>query len=177
MTNGERGETVLHEILAAFSAVASNVELAKLREYDPKIGALYTHFVTADAVEYHLRNALKASGGPAPNSIKVSDIARDLSAFRVISVYYALIYVVVEGYHELGLVDEKVDHFLQDAEKVDSLRRFRNATFHFQKDPLSDKLMAHLSEDRYGDWTRDLARALESFFVRKLGLRELNLPD
>jgi hypothetical protein len=52
--------------------------------------------------------------------------------YRVSEVWIALIYVVIEGYEGLNVRDERVDVLLTDAERVTTLRRFRNALFHPQ---------------------------------------------
>ena len=48
--------------------------------------------------------------------------------------YYASLLPVIEGWNELGLADEAIDELLQHKDGYyDSMRRHRNAIFHFQK--------------------------------------------
>ena len=90
-----------------------------------------------------------------------------------LQVFYALIYVVVEGYKELECKDEGVDRLLESTEFVESLRRFRNANFHFQEAPFSPKLVTFLHAEGSEDWVRALYFALDKFFTEKLKLSEV----
>lgn len=84
---------------------------------------------------------------------------------------YSSIYLVIEGYQSLRLNDPEIDHLLASP-FVDRLRLFRNASFHFQKDPLSRKQLQFFGteEERTEDWLNALYRAFERFF------RENTLP-
>jgi hypothetical protein len=55
---------------------------------------------------------------------------------------------------------------------VDLLRRFRNATFHFQGDPLNDKLIDFLEKEDSETWIRDLNKQLEAFLTQALPIKE-----
>ena len=48
-------------------------------------------------------------------------------------IWYGMLYVVVEGWRELGLVDDEIDALSKNSEYVTKLRNFRNAVFHYQK--------------------------------------------
>jgi len=87
---------------------------------------------------------------------------------------YAGIYLVIEGWRDLGLKDERIDELLQSP-FVDRLRRFRNATFHYQKDLLSWKHLQFFGteEERTEKWLNQLYRELERFF----GENTLPVPD
>jgi hypothetical protein len=88
-------------------------------------------------------------------------------------------YVVVEGYGELGYHDAGVDGLLAQSDYLDSLRRFRNAVFHFQGEPISPKLTAFLDSVGSEQWTQDLYRALKAFFEAQLPIKEFidRLPE
>jgi hypothetical protein len=72
----------------------------------------------------------------------------------------------VEGYKELGLEDEIIDDLLSNAEIVSMLRRFRNATFHYQDDPINEKLLAFLEEPESEIWINRLNDGFKNFFLR-----------
>jgi hypothetical protein len=93
------------------------------------------------------------------------------SVFLTLSVYYALLYVVVEGYREIGLEDESINTVLSNGEYVGNLRRFRNATFHVQKAPISAKMMEFLKQKDSERWIRDLDHALRGFFAKSFDLK------
>lgn len=84
------------------------------------------------------------------------------------SVWYSLLYVVIESCVELGYHDTEVDAFLSNEDYVSRLRRFRNATFHYQEDPFSSKLLEFLEAENSSGWIRNLSHAFENFFEREL---------
>ena len=89
-----------------------------------------------------------------------------------LQVFYALMYVVVEGYLELGYQDPAVDPLLAQSRFLDPFRRFRNPVFHYQGDLVSPKLQAFLDLPGSENWTYDLWRALKAFFEKQLTIRE-----
>lgn len=119
-----------------------------MTEVDPdrrQLAALYKHWVVADSVNHHLRRSVKAgaddrSGLPDATT----QVAQHVSVLATITVWYALLYVVVEGYCKLGCRNPEIDRLLAEGSHVEALRRFRNATFHFQAEPLPPKLMTFL---------------------------------
>jgi hypothetical protein len=96
------------------------------------------------------------------------DLAQQASVFAAMSVWYALLYVVIEGYRELECKDENVDRLLSQDEYVQTLRRFRNAIFHYQEDPLPKKLFEFLMTEDSEKWISGVNRALKSFLERNL---------
>lgn len=158
-------------VFAAFSASVPAQVLEGIKGVTVSIGALHAHFVTADALDFHLRRSLDSVGGPKHKAKSLRDFSEQFSAFRVVAVFYALIFVLIEGYREAKLADDEINGYLADAEKVDALRRFRNATFHFQKDPLSKKMVDFLEADLNGEWVRGLFLAFRQYFERELQIR------
>ncbi|GBR75862.1 hypothetical protein NO2_0494 [Candidatus Termititenax persephonae] len=69
---------------------------------------------------------------------KINIYTGDLGLFH--AYWYSALYVVIEGYWELGLRDKTIDSLL-DKEKVRLLKLFRNGTFHFQKEYYSEKIL------------------------------------
>ena len=135
---------------------------------------LHKHWIIADSVNYHLRRSLNSAVEPEEGLPKeLSDIGQQMSGFYTLSVWYSLLYVVVEGFRELKLSDPKIDELLSQEEYTETLRRFRNATFHFQTDPLSDKLMDFLTAEKSEHWIRDLNRAFKKYFEKSLPLEEM----
>jgi hypothetical protein len=96
-----------------------------------------------------------------------------MSIFAALSVWYSLLYLVVEGYQELAYHDEQADLLLAHTKYVTALRLFRNATFHYQELPLSPKLMTFLEAKDSETWIKKLNRALRSFFERELDIAGL----
>src|ERR1700704_1590909 len=84
---------------------------------------------------------------------------------------YSGIYLVIEGWKDLGLKDAVVSKLLESP-FVDRLRLFRNATFHYQKEPISWKHLQFFGteEERTEKWLNQVYAELERFF------RENTLP-
>ena len=102
--------------------------------------ALHGHFLVADAVKQFISSDVPVDEDTATR------LGDDLTAFAQIwsgalrlEVFYALLYVVVEGYNELGCQDSSVDSLLARPGFLEAFRRFRNAIFHFQEAIVSPK--------------------------------------
>ncbi|WP_199265729.1 hypothetical protein [Alcaligenes faecalis] len=141
-----------------------------------KLAALHRHWIIADAVRVVLQKKLMT---PEQEESAIKRFGLDFLAFGEhasmvcrMQVWYSLLYVVVEGYRELGENYEPLEEVLAKAEYVDLLRRFRNATFHFQADPLNDKLIDFLGKKDSEIWIRDLNRQLEAFLTQALPTKE-----
>lgn len=135
---------------------------------------LHKHWIIADSVNYHLRRSLKGEAEPEDGLPKeLAELGQQMSSFHALSVWYSLLYVVVEGFRELKLSDPDIDALLSQEEYTGTLRRFRNATFHFQENPLSDKLMDFLTAEKSEHWIRDLNRAFKRYFEASLPLEEM----
>ena len=136
-----------------------------------EIAALYKHWVIADSVKQFITAEVTI-----PETAQLPEafvqVAQRHSSFMRLSVWYSLLRVVVEGYQELKLSDPKVDEYLQKTEYVEALRRFRNAMFHYQADPFSEKLMAFLQLHDATNWARGLNKALESCLQKLLPIEE-----
>jgi hypothetical protein len=63
--------------------------------------SLHTHWITADAVKERAHLDVKGAGGQIPKELEA--IGQHMSKAQTLVVFYALFYVVIEGYHELEL--------------------------------------------------------------------------
>lgn len=153
------------------------------------ITSLYLHWCTADTVKQFIGLKLpeKAHGNlQGQVATLLLSVIESHSTFIRLQIWYALLYVVVEGYQELGGGDEQLDKLLSDNDMVDAMRRFRNAVFHPQEDPLSEKLTGFLTKQGSEDWPHAVNRAFQQYFDAKLDIRgrvdhilasEINQPD
>jgi hypothetical protein len=80
-----------------------------------KLISLHKHWLNADALKHVVKTKI---GGDSGLPKKLQEFAESHSAFARISVLYGLIYVVIEGYRELKLSNEKVDSLLAKEEFV-----------------------------------------------------------
>lgn len=141
-----------------------------------KLAALHRHWIVADAIRVVLQQKTIT---PEQEELAIKKFGLEFVGFGEhasmvcrMQVWYSLLYVVVEGYRELGQNYEPLEEVLAKVEYVDLLRRFRNATFHFQEDPLNDKLINFLDKKDSEIWIRDLNKQLEAFLTQALPIKE-----
>jgi len=66
----------------------------------------------------------------------------------------------------LQLSDPKIDELLRSP-NADALRLFRNATFHFQKEFFSPKMMHFIGSPDSVPWVRSLTKVFSQFFLHE----------
>ena len=128
--------------------------------------ALHKHWITADAVKERITFDVKVPEDQIPKELE--SLGQQMSKMQTLVVFYALFYVVIEGYRELKLSDETIEALLAKNDYVDRLRRFRNTVFHFQNDPFDKRLIEFLDAKDSEIWIKDLYKAFEKFFLREL---------
>jgi hypothetical protein len=88
------------------------------------------------------------------------------------SMWYGMLYVVVEGYKELGVHDAKIDQLLS-SQNVELLRRYRNGVFHFQRDYFDERFLNFIKESEATvPWMHELTSSFSDFFLRQRPARE-----
>lgn len=88
------------------------------------------------------------------------------SSLLYLTIFYGLVYTTVEAWIDAKLRDEKVDQLLRDPGKLEKLKRFRNATFHVQKDFISEKHLAFLEQAETESWIKELHRSIGAALER-----------
>ncbi len=138
------------------------------------LAVLYKHWTTADSINHHLRQSIQSGIDNKDNLPKeLAALAHQHSVMLALSVWYSLLWVVVEGYQELKLTDARIDELLSDDAMTTMLRRFRNAVFHVQRDPVGPKMMDFLTASESEKWINELNSALEAFFIHNLDLKKI----
>ena len=91
----------------------------------------------------------------------------EASRIGVVAHWLASLYVVLEGWKELSLQDDRIALLLsQYPEHSDVLRRCRNAVYHFQKSPLDPRLAKCLqNEDEELEWCAALHYEFQRFLM------------
>ena len=136
-----------------------------------KLVALHKYWINADAIKQVVMTKIGSETSNLPNEI--TKLAELHSSFAKLSVLYGLIYVVIEGYQELKYTNEQIDTLLAQNDFVDALRLFRNATFHYQKKPISEKALKFLELKESETWIRELHIAFKLFFEKELPMKEI----
>jgi len=106
--------------------------------------------------------------------ISVCEVEKfDLSTYvgeigMYLSYWYSSLYAVLEGYRCSELSNSEVDRLLEDSQKVDMLRKFRNGVFHVQVDYFSAKHLEFLNNKETGIWASELTESLGKFLLISL---------
>ena len=81
------------------------------------------------------------------------------------SYWYGGLYVVIEGWRDLGLHDDPIDALL-GSPNVDLLRRYRNGVFHFQRRYFDDRFIRLMTDgENVITWVRTLNEQFGRFFL------------
>lgn len=140
-----------------------------------KLVSLHKHWCIADSIKQFISAPVPVDDG-IDRSEEFVRTGQMYSSFMRLSVWYSLMYVVVEGYRALKLQDAEIDELLKRSDYVEALRLFRNSNFHFQNDPFSTKFMSFIELDESTQWARRLNKAFKKFFENTLPLEDF-LPE
>ena len=102
------------------------------------------------------------------NKDNIDEVKYDIETFMYMSLWYALLYTVIEGWQELKLNDANIDSLLLEEENIHSLKMYRNGAFHFQKDYDSRKFRELDQNIEAADWMTNLNREFGRFFIQEL---------
>jgi hypothetical protein len=126
--------------------------------------ALHRYWIWAD---FHKEVMLDHLSGESPDSAHpMLALGREFDAAAALGFFYASLYVVIEGWHELKLDDDEIDGLIASG-NTDLLRRFRNGIFHFQHDFDDDRFLGFLNDAHEPvGWARRLHSAFARWFRR-----------
>ncbi len=128
------------------------------------IFTLHRYFIWADRMRWHFDRVLEQGQAGNPNW--------EVETRLYMSYWYGGLYVVIEGWQELGLKDETVEKLLESP-NVSLLRRFRNGSFHFQRDYDDPRFLDLIVKGKnIVEWIRSLRQAYSEFFLKWFGGRE-----
>ena len=89
-----------------------------------------------------------------------------VTTFAMMSYWFGSLYVVVEGWQQLEFSDAAIDGLLSDTDKVEKLRRSRNATFHYQREIYHERFLGFMrGSEESSDWAHALNKAFDRFFT------------
>lgn len=148
--------------------------------------SLHKYFVWCDKMRVLFRQAIREFYDNPLNEFILKDVkeitfnhiwATDVGLYM--SYWYAGLYVVVEGWQELKLYDEKINLLLQSP-YVELLKRYRNGVFHFQKDDFDRRFsdLIDIGADT-AKWIYDLNNEFGRYFLNyfKKYMKENNILD
>jgi hypothetical protein len=135
------------------------------------LGSLYRYFIAANKMRIRFENALadpEVLNRFANYSEETKHLMWHVDDQGIFMYYwYGGLYVVVEGFRELKLKDDKIEAILQSP-NTEGLRLMRNATFHYQKEFYSPKMMPFVKSADSVTWVRSLTEAFSEFFLREI---------
>jgi hypothetical protein len=127
------------------------------------VHTLHRYFLWADRMRVHFYATLAADRAQSSAGVP-QEPTSDVFLHPYMSYWYAGTYVLIEGWRELELRDEKIDALLR-APHVDLLRRYRNGAFHFQADYFDSRLLGFIGSDDSPRWIFDLREAFSQWFL------------
>jgi hypothetical protein len=127
---------------------------------------LHRYFIWADAMRSHFDREVTKRQDSASKEHELG-----VEEFMYMSLWYAQLYTVIEGWHETKQKDSKVDELLNQTDNISLLRRYRNGTAHFQKDYFDSRFTNFVSKDGSTLWIRESHEALSNYFLQRLELR------
>ena len=131
-----------------------------------KIATLYRYYLYAVVMRENLKNEkLEDFIKQLKDDISSVILIFSSPAGIYMTYFYSAIYLVIEGWKDLKLSDDKIDGLI-DSPNTDKLRLFRNATFHYQKEPISPKLLQFLGteEEATEKWINKLYIEFGKYF-------------
>lgn len=145
------------------------------KSYKPnRVFSLHRYFMWAILMKQDFEKALRKGDylPQADEPVAIYPVKfMALSVGTYMSYWYSALYVVCEGWAELGLSDPEVDSLLQSP-NLELLKRYRNGSFHFQAEYFDDRFCDFQGEQGTVPWVRDLTDAFDRWFMANIKLQE-----
>ena len=137
----------------------------------PPILSLHRYFCAAARMQKYYERVLQS----AELAEKRRTLTVDMFAYylhsgppSVLYYWYGAIFVVREGYEELGLSDARVDALLASTENLNALKRCRHGAFHFQKHYFDERFLEATQEPDFVRWVDDLTDAFRQCIEKEM---------
>lgn len=135
----------------------SSEKKQSLSDHGKHVFALHRYFIWADRMRVHFNQILRTKDTMSKHDY-------DLQTFLYISYWYGGMYVVIEGWRDLGLSDPKIDNLLSSL-NVGLLKRYRNGAFHFQRDYFDQRFIEFMKKEDTVAWIHELRKQFSRFFL------------
>lgn len=121
---------------------------------------LHRYYIWANKLRVDFQSILK-------NKNKISKAEYEIESLMYMSLWYGMLYVVIEGWQNLKLKDGNVDNLLK-SKYTKLLKRYRNGVFHFQK-KYKDIRFEELDREKEAvSWVVELNKEFGRLFLEKL---------
>lgn len=125
------------------------------------VNILHRYFIWANRMRIYFDEVLKKH-----TEGKIDEHRFGIESMMYMSLWYGLLYVVVEGWESLKLNDAVIDELLKSS-NTDLLKRYRNATFHYPKKRQyhDDRFEKFFKEQTTVEWVRKLNSEFSRYFL------------
>jgi len=120
--------------------------------------ALHRYFIWSDVMRLLMDQIGERQGWKVESTSQAG-----IRLFHFMSYWYAGLYVVIEGWRELGLHDDVIDELLESPH-VKLLRRYRNGAFHYQRKYFDDRFMDFMKPGAPA-WIRSVRHEFSRWFL------------
>ena len=138
------------------------------------VTALYVHWCTADTAKQFIGIPLLAAanaGCAEPIPAGPTLAVQQLSVITRLQIWYALLYVVVEGYQQLEEKDAAVDELLANEEMVAAMKGFQTVLFQPQEAALPDQMLRFMARPGSEHWPHALNGALQRYLESRIDVQ------
>ena len=129
---------------------------------DDPVNILHRYFIWANKMRTHFDDILERYG-----KRKINEHSFGIESMMYMSLWYGLLYVVIEGWKMLKLNDSVINSLLKSP-NTDLLKKYRNAVFHFPKTHkyLDQRFENFYKEKATVDWVRKLNFEFGRYFLQ-----------
>ncbi|MEK7597280.1 MAG: hypothetical protein AAB441_01390 [Patescibacteria group bacterium] len=129
---------------------------------DDPVNILHKYFIWANRMRTHFDDILEKHG-----KRKIDEHSFGIESMMYMSLWYGLLYVVIEGWKTLKLNNSIIDSLLKSP-NTDLLNRYRNAVFHFPKihKYLDQRFENFYKEKTTVEWVRKLNLEFGRYFLQ-----------
>lgn len=114
--------------------------ITKTSEVPEEIMSLHRYFIHANKMRVLFDEVLERNKNSETKEFQIEST-------MYMSIWYGLLYTVIEGWRRLALSDEQINNLLLQKDNIDLLWLYRNGTFHYQKEYYSDKCRGFCETD------------------------------
>ncbi len=145
-----------------------------------RLMALHRYFLNADFMRDTFMRRVKRR--QSPDEV---DFAAGMDDSIALSLWYATLYVAIEGWRAVGLIDPELAPLLAD-DRTDELRRFRNQVFHYKREYDNPRVLgflgwsdsdAHTATEWVRRTHRTLGRTIEKAIEDLIGSKGTDSPE
>lgn len=132
----------------------------KATDLEKKLITLHKYFIWCDRMRVHFDLILNQNIDDEIVDKKIHEI----DSMLYMSLWYGLLYVVIEGWEELKLDNQEINELLK-SDNTNLLKRYRNGVFHFQADYNNERFVNFFKEPKTVAWAHKLNEEFSQFFL------------